>query len=232
MIRQLTAEEKRFEEGEVRSLLARAMALQSSAEEATSPIGKGGSARLTLAEIRQIAAEVGIEPHYLDLAAAEQERGTAPRQRFHILGAPTAVEREQMLPGPITPEKWERIVPELRRALGKVGVVEQIGQSFAWSSPQELDYLALTREEEGTRLTIRSDPFAWFMIYIPGIFPYLIGLLALTGLPYPPLVELSLAAGAVGALFSLQRRLMRCLMGRHEQTIDRLIGRIASILAE
>jgi hypothetical protein len=232
MIRQLTSEEKRFEEGEVRSLLARAMELQRGVEEETNPVGKGGSPRLTLAEIRQIAAEVGVEPHYLDLAAAEQERGTAPKQRFHILGAPTAVERERVLPGAITPEKWERIVPELRLALGKVGVVEQLGQSYAWTSPQELDYLALTREEEGTRLTIRSDPFAWFLVYFPGIFPYLFGFLALITLSYSPLVELPIAAGAAGTLFSLQRLLLRRLMGSHEKTIDRLIGRIASILAE
>jgi hypothetical protein len=175
---------------------------------------------------------VGIESRYLEAAAAEGERGAPTQKRFHVLGAPAAIERERVLPGMITPEKWERIVPELRRALGKIGSVEQLGRSYAWSSPQEFDYLALTPEGDGTRLTIRSDPFLWFLIYVPGVILHIISLAVAVSLPFTLSVELPLAGGIMGGVFTLQRLLMRRLMRGHEKTIDGLSGRIASILRE
>src|SRR5258708_27665202 len=71
---------------------------------------------LSLAELKQIAGEVGIDPRYVEAAAAELHRSDEPRGRFLFWGAPALSQFEQTVEGEVPVEEWERLLASIRRS--------------------------------------------------------------------------------------------------------------------
>ena len=83
-----------------------------------------------------------------------------------------------------------------------------------------------------TRITIRSDPFFWFLVYVPGLIPALAGIAVITNQHLAPLVEWAMSGGLLAGLLGLERSLFGRLTRRHEETLRMLLDRLAAMVSE
>jgi hypothetical protein len=122
------SDERRFTEEEVAEILERAAAPEASSSRAAA----GDPHGMTLAELQDIAAEVGIEPARIAAAAgALASRGSAPAQR-RLLGAPLTVSRTVTIPRALDDDEWRRLVVELRETFGALGRIREHGTLRSW----------------------------------------------------------------------------------------------------
>lgn len=107
---------RRYADDETALILKRAAELQGSAPDPSTP---------TLAELEQVAGEVGIEPHYVRQAAAEvaSSRGVSA-------GAPL----QRTLGGEVPASAFDALVEEIRAATGMAGQASVLGRGFTWIS--------------------------------------------------------------------------------------------------
>ena len=88
---------RRYSDTEVRRLLKYAAERQQSDQSGGDGGGEGGG--MTLATLQEVAAEAGIEPRYVQLAAAriDSPEPTAPKHR--LAGTALLVHAERIVPG-------------------------------------------------------------------------------------------------------------------------------------
>ncbi|NNF58600.1 MAG: hypothetical protein HKN04_10190 [Rhodothermaceae bacterium] len=144
--------ERTYTEREIKALLERAAHLQASSDE-------DGGHGLTLAELEQIAAESGIDPKFLRVAAREAETGLSPHD---VAGqTSTHVFVERTVPGTLSDTEWESVVLRLRKQFssdlsGSFGQGPQFGPGVT----EELGTMREWRHTTGlgvsTTVTIRS----------------------------------------------------------------------------
>jgi hypothetical protein len=115
---------RRYGEQEIAEILRRATEADETAPNAA---GTG----LTLAEIQEVGAEVGITPSRIERAARSLDLLEAsPLVRF--LGAPRSVARMVPLDRALSDDEWMRLVVILRETFGARGTVESIGPLRTW----------------------------------------------------------------------------------------------------
>jgi hypothetical protein len=126
----MTVEPDRFSDDEVRLLLARAVERQ----EGVARTALTAKAGLTLAELQEIAAEVGVEASHIESAAREvvlrRERG---------LPMPLEIDRHaiahvRVLDGAVDDSAWERLVHDRRDTFGVHGSLSTFGAAREWAS--------------------------------------------------------------------------------------------------
>ncbi|HET7229482.1 MAG TPA: hypothetical protein VFJ16_05735 [Longimicrobium sp.] len=118
-------EERRYTDEEVQRILAHA-----AEQEAALP--HAGAEGLTLAEIQSAAAQAGLSPTSVAVAAAVQERvGIAPREPG-LLGLPISVGRAVPLQRPLADAEWRRLVAELRQTFDAEGRERVDGDRREW----------------------------------------------------------------------------------------------------
>ena len=115
---------KQYTDAEVGAMLKRATELQEQAglDDHT----------LSLAEIEQIAGEIGIDPAFLRVAATEASQMSS-NSRGSLTGAPFSVEAVRVADGEMSEEQWADVVQEIRRYMGGTGLSSEIGRSREWS---------------------------------------------------------------------------------------------------
>ncbi len=148
--------ERRFDDDEVREILDRATeiretpALPASAAARAEP-GHG----LTLRDVQEVAAEVGISPERVAEAAqallVDRAALPAPRTSF---GVPISVAHAVRLPRMLDPDEWDRFVVRLRDTFEAAGEVRTEGSLQTWSN----GHLQVLLEplDEGARLRFQS----------------------------------------------------------------------------
>ncbi|MGD8277455.1 MAG: hypothetical protein PVH00_05485 [Gemmatimonadota bacterium] len=140
-------DEHRFDEDEVAEILQRA----TSPEATGSPARPGDARGVTLAQLQEIGAEVGIDPARIAEAAnVVTSRGAAPAPP-RVLGAPRSVSRSVPIPRPLTDDEWTRLVVDLRETFGAQGMVSQTGTLRSWSNGN----LEIHVEPEGDHYRVR-----------------------------------------------------------------------------
>lgn len=121
----------RFSEEEFARILRKATELQSRAL-VRGEASPGGQAGMSLAEMKQIAAEVGIDPALLERAAhavvRERGAGDRPRAEKFILA--------DSAPGRLSDEDKVRIVQAIRDAAQIHGEAELESTGVEWRSPR------------------------------------------------------------------------------------------------
>lgn len=151
-----------FTEEEVKAIIRRASARQEEEAERTEARQHG----LTLADLEQLGAEVGLDPRHLRAAADEvrtgrlADAGTERRTATHVV-----VERR--IGQPFTPEAWEDTVGLLRQRFGidmgmwyggsGTGRVEQVGRAHEWVHVSQLGVetrVSASEREGQTRLIL------------------------------------------------------------------------------
>lgn len=140
--------ERRYDEDEVARILELATETRSAAPVRADP-GRG----MTLAELQEIAEEVGISGDLVARAAARLDAG-APAGRGGPLGVPVRVWRTVELPRPLTDSEWERLVVRLRRVFGARGSVESVGSLREWRNGNLV--VSVEPSESGQRLSLHT----------------------------------------------------------------------------
>lgn len=139
---------QRYSEQEMALILKRAAELQEGAD------GKG--AHRTLAEIQEIAAEVGIDAPFVSEAVAELER---PRPRVGWLGAPTRFHEERSVAGSLGSTAIGELLDQARAELGLHGEVRQVfdGVELRLRSALGISILTVGPRAGGTRIALTTE---------------------------------------------------------------------------
>ncbi len=89
---------------------------------------------LTLADLREIGAEAGIDPARITQAARSLDLFSAGSEvQRGLLGIPWQLRRNVPLPGPLQDEDWNRTVVLLRERFGGPGEISVDGSLRSWS---------------------------------------------------------------------------------------------------
>lgn len=121
---------RRYTEDQVSEILKHATDLQ--AEESAPRHGSDGG--MTLAEIQEIAAEVGINPRHLQTAAARLDRPEPSGLGVALAGGPLVVSVERVVPGEMSEGDFARIVPDIQRVFTGHGNATMVGSTLTYSA--------------------------------------------------------------------------------------------------
>lgn len=132
---------RKYRPDEIEAIVNRAAEI-----EAANPTMSGA---MTIGGVEEIAREVGIAPAHVRSAAA----ALAPRAHTRespleqpkpniLIGGPTRVVFERVVPGELDERDYAEMVDEIRRLMREVGQVSQLGRSFTWT---------LSKGSSGTR---------------------------------------------------------------------------------
>lgn len=137
---------RRFSEKEAALILRRAVSLQESG---------GRSARdLSLEELRQIAAEVGVDPDLVTQASRAIEEQNRPLARF--LGGPASFQFLSVHAGDVGASRDQAIIDEIRRVVGRHGRIRQTENSLEWQARDAFGgtFVTVSRVDEETRVRV------------------------------------------------------------------------------
>ena len=133
---------RRYRADEVEAIVSRAAEI-----EASNPTMSGA---MTMGGIEQVARELGIDQRHVRAALADRIPGSVSREsalvqpkRNVLIGGPTRLLYERVVDGEISEGDYPILVEEIRRVVGEVGSVSQLGHSFTW---------VLNRSQSGIRL--------------------------------------------------------------------------------
>jgi hypothetical protein len=150
---------RRYSNTEVKDIVARAAEM-----EASNPTTSGA---MTIGGVQAIAAEVGISGDLVRSAAGAVEPPAASLaaltmpQPNPFIGGPTRLLYERLVDGEVPDAEFPLMVDEIRRLLGNVGQVSQLGRSFSWSTARgsgtgrEIEVAVVVRGGQ-TRITIQE----------------------------------------------------------------------------
>jgi hypothetical protein len=122
---------RKYDDHEVRQILDLAMseAGHDDAPARSLPSSDG----LTLAQLQEVAAEVGVPAERVAQAAAQLESRGVVVPRRTTLGLPTGVGRVVPLPRAPTDHEWEMLIGEFRSTFGVNGVATSQGGLREWT---------------------------------------------------------------------------------------------------
>lgn len=125
---------------------------------------------LTLQQLQDIGAEVGIAPDFVARAARAVERGDlVPTQRRTWLGLPVGVSRTVDFGRTVSDEEWGRIVVRLRETFEARGRVQQEGPFRQWTNGNLQALLEPTATGHRLRLTTRKGDVTT-RVWLGGVF--------------------------------------------------------------
>jgi len=119
---------RRYSDREMALILRRAAELQTRGADAATQ-----EQSHTIAELEQLAAEVGIDPRYVVEAAqavdAEPMAKSAP-----VLGAPTSYQVGRIIVGDVSETEFADVLDAIRQTTGQRGEVSRVLGSLEWKS--------------------------------------------------------------------------------------------------
>ncbi len=142
---------RKYTEAEVRAILAKAVQ-----DGPSGPPSETGD--LTLDEIKQIGAEVGIDPVSLE-RAARSVSPVQPDRRALLAGAPTAVTVERRVEGSLDSVQPNEILSVIRKEMGSPGRLSELTDLLEWRSEGELGQrvITLSSSDGGTAVDGMAD---------------------------------------------------------------------------
>ncbi|NNM31413.1 MAG: hypothetical protein HKO53_00010 [Gemmatimonadetes bacterium] len=162
-------EDRRYGEEEVAAIFELATRTDEPGNRPT-PEGGDPARGMTLAELQEIGAEVGIAPERIAQGArALTHRSTEPEVRRTLLGFPISVGGEVDLPRPLTEAEWDRLVSEIRTHFNAHGKLDQSGTLRSWRNGNLRVELAPTEEGQKIRMqTLRQQ--SQMFVRMGGVF--------------------------------------------------------------
>jgi hypothetical protein len=232
----------RWGEREVSLILKRALELQHE-DERQAPRSLERAAGASLAELEEIAHEVGIEPALVRRAAAELEAQPRPVEVSRWTGGPRRIVFERVLRGEAPQAAIETLVGVVQEALGQHGQPSMVGRTFSWTS------LASTgrRVSAGRQLTISVVPRAGVttirleeQLAAGGVFGPLVGGVGGgssgvamgigLGALHSPLLAAAIWVFSAGSAYAGARMLYRRTVRKRTAELQGLLGRITEHL--
>lgn len=217
-----------YDEKAVTAILKRASQLQARSRD-------DGGFGLSLAELKQVAAEAGIDPRFVSIAASEFIHPAEPESNWW--GGPLSCSLDWTIDGEIDDVAWEEIVAEARRHFKDTGEVRAWSNSREWAHSGQNSiqaHVTATSREGITRLNLFwAEPTLAVAAYIPLLvlslilLPIIFESLALTGI-----TAAATWFTAVGLLFLLARWFMGYLSSGKKLDLSELRERLQRIAAD
>lgn len=223
------SDETRFTDREVREILKRAVERAPSRAVAKSD-------GLSLAELKTIGAEVGIDAARLDEAAREVA-AKGDRRTNPLIGAPTLLRFERTVDGEIDPDDITRVLSVIRRTMGRQGEVTEIGGALEWSATGEAGERHVTVDSRDGSTTVTGSANltnAALMAYLPGgALGVIVSLIGLT-----QAAEAESALGLVffvtmiPLLYLVLRTILRRVTGSESAKLQQVVDELARLTDE
>ena len=124
-------DKRNFSEEEVREILAKGLRLQNASDDHRIQL----ETRLSMAELEEIAHEVGISQKHLQQAVESIEAGPKVFQNNDFIGAPNYLAITTKLKRELTDTAIVAITKKLRSFFHVEGTLEKIGKHFSWVAP-------------------------------------------------------------------------------------------------
>jgi len=144
-------DDRKFTDREVRAILKKAV-------EKTPSRALGSGTGLSLAELKAIGGEVGIDPARLEDAARSVVTHESNR-RAGLLGSPRVMNLERRVPGEFVAAEAPEILAIIRRTIGHQGSTQEIQGSLEWSATNEVidRYVTLSAKDGETAIRASSN---------------------------------------------------------------------------
>lgn len=230
---------RRYGEEEVGLILKRAAELQ---RQQPAAAAEGGG--LSLGELEEIAAEVGIDPRHLRRAAEEVDAVAAPLRGEgveRLLGAPLTLKFERTLTGELPEDAFEMLVPEIQQAAEGHGQPSLLGHTLTWQSTSSNTdrMLQVTVSSRGglTRIRIeeRSNQLAGQLFggiigSVGGGVGLGVGLGVGIGALQSALFAVAWPVGIITGSFLLARMFYRSAVRRRQRALRGLLDRLTETI--
>jgi hypothetical protein len=217
---------RRYTDREVALIIRRALEPETEGRSLT-----GTDADLTLEEIKEIAAEVGIGAHRIEQAAALLAR-PEPAPVNPYAGIPTAVTYQSTVPSRRLHEvPVEEVVATIRSTLGRQGILVREAGQVEWKARDVTGgrYVSITSHPEGIHLSVLGNfRDALLSIVAGAAIPTFVGVaVLLSGLG---LDSAGTLLGAAAMAVIPPRFLYRWWRKKEDATIAALNGKLMEIL--
>lgn len=173
--------ERRYNENELAEILRVAAKGQSA-----SPSSGDESTGYSLAEIERLAAEVGIDPKQVVIAAQGLCATPQTTKGLRLFGGSERSVFERTISGTLDDIGWEDTVDELRNTLASAGAASAVGKTREWigGSDFRIVHASLTPRNGQTKIRVtvnRRDTMAiaWILMVIVLIFTFIATLVSL-----------------------------------------------------
>lgn len=219
---------RRYHDAEVEEIFA----LATQTAEA-GPLALPSHDGLTLEELQEVGAQVGLPPERIAAAASAVDvRGETLPQRTHM-GQPLSVGRVVDLPRAATDREWELLVAELRATFDAKGEVTSHGSLREWSNGNLHAFHEPT--DDGYRLrmtTFREVTYSWTAMGSMFLVMSVIMFVAMASkgkLGLELVLPMFFGAAGIGALASNMLQLPRWARER-EQQMEHIAERARTLL--
>ncbi|NNF38082.1 MAG: hypothetical protein HKN71_05415 [Gemmatimonadetes bacterium] len=224
--------ERRYTDQEVTRLLQRAADLDRD-------VGGTGVARgLSLAELRDIAAEAGIDPAAVTRAAGELRTLPTSRAGATLLGASPVVRRTAAVAARLSPDALSRLVDVVDDEVPAQGTVGEALGSVRWTSSNRfLSRQVVIQPGDGETVVRVEERFTnrvrGILHGIPATYGGGIALVvAIEAAAAGPGAATAIAVGGAIAGMGLGRALWSAIRGGSRRRVDRLAERLEDEAAE
>ena len=219
-------DEKKFTDREVREILKKAV------EKAPSR-ALMKSEGLSLAELKSIGEEVGIDPARLEDAARAitLRSGNQPNQ---ILGGPTVLNFERKVEGEFDPEDTPEILALIRRTMGQQGEVNEIHGSLEWTVKGDSGerYVTLSSRDETTTICSSANlTNAAVLTYLPaGMLGIILSLVGLTqAAEAGSLLGMVAFLSVIPAVYATVRTVFKKISGSESAKLQTVVDELARL---
>lgn len=141
--------ERRYSDEEVAVILRRAVD-----PTADGPEGAHGRG-LTLAELKDIGSEAGIDAARIEVAAGSLAVRRDRPVTGAVLGMPTTVQLERRVPATVTKERLPHLLHLIRSEFARQGIVEEVMGGFEWRARSAMGGRYVSIRSEGDETCIR-----------------------------------------------------------------------------
>ena len=227
---------RRYGDEAVRSLLKLATKIQE--EEAGRGRGPDGEG-LTLAQIQEAAAEAGIDPAYVQRAAARMDYFESPQPGTRWAGTPLMIRTERIIPGEITHEDFWQVPAEMDARYNSLGPgsVKMAGRTLTWKSAEGgersiqvtvASRMGETRIQAFEDLQASADNLFGGVVGAGGLGVGLgVGIFVGAKVLGSTLFSVLFPIVVIGGLYFGARRLMRWVSAKRRRQLEALVDRIA-----
>jgi len=111
---------------------------------------------MSLAELKSIGAEVGIDPVRIEESAHALERQPAAKAN-PLVGTPTAFDHEVRVPGVIPEDRTADVLAVIRRITGKRGDISQVQGALEWRTSGDVGERWVTISVRDGHTTVRAS---------------------------------------------------------------------------
>lgn len=178
---------------------------------------------MTLAELQEAAAEVGIEAHYLERAASLIDRPMASGPGKRFFGVPLKITATRSVSGTLLDEDYERIVETINRDLGN-GQASMVGRTLDWRSSTRPVSVRIGSGEGETRIEAEFGLGDLAVVSsVLGVVGVTVGVMsAIGGVPLAAITSF----GIVGGLYAGARWLAKRLGRKRRRIVEELVDQL------